>query len=160
MEGIRRDTRAVVERLERQVARLRAAVWILFFALLGAAGAFLWQRLHPKAAAGPGALTVKGLVVESEDGAARLVLSGRGLSVMDAQGRPLADLSLDARGQAQLRMQDAQGAQALQAGPAGLALTDAKKDGALVTTANGAMIQLRRGDKVVFKQPWDAPEVK
>ena len=33
MEGIRRDTRVVVERLEGQVARLRAAVWILFLAL-------------------------------------------------------------------------------------------------------------------------------
>jgi len=160
MEGIRQDTRQVVERLEGQVARLRAAVWILFLALLAAAGAFAWRRFHPKAASGPGALTVKGLVVEDESGAGRVVITGQGISVVDAQGQPCGVLSLDTNGRAQLQLKDAQGAQTLQAGPASLALADGKKDAAVMTTAGGATIQLHRGDKVVFKQPWDAPDLK
>ena len=160
MEGIRRDTREVVERLEGQVARLRAAVWILFLAALAAAGAFAWQRFHPKAAPGAGALAVKGLTVEDESGAARVVVTAQGLSLLDGQGRPCALLSLDDKGQPQLLLKDAQGAQTLQAAPAGLVASDAKKDAAVMTTANGATIQLRRADKVVFKQPWDAPEAK
>ena len=160
MEGIRRDTRQVVERLEGQVARLRAAVWILFLALLAAAGAFLWQRRHPKTASGPGTLTVKGLTVEDEGGAGRVLITGQGLSVMDGQGQPCAILSLDANGRAQLQLKDAQGVQTLQAGPSSVALTDGKKDAAVMTTAGGSTIQLHRGDKVVFKQPWDAPDLK
>ena len=156
MEGIRRDTRQVVEQLEGQVARLRAAVWILFLALAGAAGFVIWQQRHPKAS--PSLLSVKGLVIE--DGAGKTLVTARGISIADDQGQPRAELSLDDKGQPQLLLKDAQGAQSLQAVPAGIAMSDAKKDAAVMTTANGTTIQLRRADKVVFKQPWDAPELK
>ncbi|MBS1766157.1 MAG: hypothetical protein JST05_01955 [Acidobacteria bacterium] len=156
MEGIRRDTRVVVEQLEAQVARLRAAVWILFLALLAAGGAFLWRRAHAKAS--PSAAP-KEIVLEDGQGG-KLQLTGQGLVVTDAQGQTRVALILDGSSGAHLSLKDATGAAALQATPGALAMTDAKKDSALVTTANGATIQLRRADKVVFKQPWDAPEVK
>lgn len=158
MEGIRQDTRQAVERLEGQVARLRAAVWILFLALLGAVGAYAWLQLHPKAA--PGVVKMNGLVIESGSGAAKVLITPRGLSITDDQGQSRVDLSVSDKGDGQLALDDAQGAPGLVATPAGLALTNAKKDGASLTTAGGATIQLRRGDKVVFKQPWDAPDLK
>ena len=157
MEGIRQDTRLIVERLEGQVARLRAAVWILFLGMAGAAGALAWQRLHPKAA--PSAAPVKELVVADEDGSARVLITGHGISLMDGQGQSRADLSLDGKGGARLALNDAQAASALVAAD-GLTLKDPKKDAAVMTTAGGATIQLRRADKVVFKQPWDAQELK
>ena len=157
MEGIRQDTRLVVERLEGQVARLRAAVWILFLGLAGAAGAFAWRHLHPKAA--PGTTAVKELIVADADGSTRVRITGHGISLMDGQGKPRADLSLDGQGGAHLALNDAQDASALMAAE-GLTLKDAKKDAAVVTTAGGATIQLRRSDKIVFKQPYDAQDLK
>ena len=156
MEGIRQDTRLVVAQLEGQVARLRAMVWILFLCLAAAAGAFAWRRLHPKAA--PSA-AVREFVVEDAGGAGRVLITGHGISLLDGQGQPQAVLALDGKGGAQLQLKNAEGAQAALA-PAGLTLADAKKDAAVMTTANGATIQLRRADKVVFKQPWDAQELK
>jgi hypothetical protein len=157
MEGIRQDTRQAVERLEGQVARLRAAVWILFLALIGAGGFVAWQRLHPKAQ--PGVVRVQGLVVEDKNGAARLLLTPRGVQWSDERGQTRMELSLKDDGSGQMVLNDAQGMAAFTASPGALTLTDAKKDSAILTTAGGATLQLRRGDKVMFKQPWDAPEL-
>lgn len=160
MEGIRQDTRLAVARLEGQVARLRALVWLLVLLLLAGAGYAAWRLRHAKAAAGPEVLTVKGLVVEDADGHPRLVLAAPGLTMSDADGRSRLELGLQPDGAGRIQLKDASGAPALSATQGALALKDAKQDEALVTTAGGATVQLRRGDKVVFKQPWDAPELK
>jgi hypothetical protein len=157
MEGIRQDTRKAVERLEGQVARLRAAVWILFLALMGAGGFVAWQQRHPKAQ--DKVVHVEGLVVEDGHGGAQLMLSGRGVQVMDEKGQARIDLSLKEDGDGRMVLSDALGAPGFTASAGALALTDAKKDSAILTTAGGSTLQLRRGDKVVFKQPWDAPEL-
>lgn len=160
MEGIRQDTRLAVARLEGQVARLRALVWLLVLALLAGAGAAAWRLRHAKGPAGPGVLTVKGLVVEDSDGHPRLVLAAPGLTMSDAEGRSRLELGLQDDGAGRIQLKDASGAPALSATPGALALKDAKQDTAILTTAGGGTVQLRRGDKVTFKQPWDAPELK
>lgn len=160
MEGIRKDTRQIVERLEGQVARLRVAVWMLFLILVGVGGLLAWQRPHPKAQDKDKdkVIHVEGLVVEDGHGAAQLVLSGHGLQVMDEQGQPRIDLSLKDDGKGQMALKDAKGEPVFLGSEGAITLSDAKKDSAILTTVGGSTLQLRRGDKIVFKQPWDAAE--
>lgn len=158
MEAIRQDTRQAVARLEGQVARLRSGLWLLFLLGLAGAGYLAWQHLHPKAA--PGILRVKGLVVEDEDGHARVVLAAPGLTVSDAQGQARMSLTLKDDGNGHLVLNDALGAPALAAEPGALTLMDAKQDAAVLSTVAGPTLQLRKGDKIVVKQPWDAQDLK
>lgn len=159
MEGIRRDTRLVVEQLEGQVARLRRAVWVLFLALIGAGGFLYWQHRHPKAAAQPSLLSVKGLIVEGADGQGRLMLTSEGIQVSDAQGQPRIELSLQPDGNGHLVL-GAAGAPAFTATPGVLSVTDGKKASAALAAVPGPALQLRKDGKVVVKQPWDAPDLK
>lgn len=159
MEGIRRDTRLVVEQLEGQVARLRRAVWVLFLALIGAGGFLLWQHRHPKAVAQPETLTVKGLVIEGGEGQARLTLTNEGLQVADAQGQSRVELALQSDGNGHLVL-GAANAPAFTAVPGAVSVTDGKKASAALAAVPGPALQLKRDGKVVVKQPWDAPDLK
>ncbi len=159
MEGIRRDTRLVVEQLEGQVARLRAAVWVLFLALVGAGAFLVWQHRHPKAATQPETLTVKGLVIDGGDGQARLTLTNEGLQVADAQGQARIELALQADGNGHLVL-GAANAPTLTAAPGAVSVTDGKKASASLAAVPGPALQLKRDGKVVVKQPWDAPDLK
>ena len=158
MEAIRQDTRQAVEVLQAQVARLRAGIWFLFLLLLGAGGYLAWLHMHPKAV--PGTLTVKVLIVEDGNGQARLVFTGRGIRFSDDEGRARMELSLKQDGGGQLILNDAQGVPALTASAGALTLSDAKKNLVQLETAPAPTIQLRQGDKVTFRQPWDAKELK
>ena len=158
MEGIRKDTRLVVEQLEGQVARLRALVWLLFLAMIGAGGFLFWQHRHPKAAAQPEALTVKGLIVEGAEGQPRLMLTNEGVQVSDAQGQTRIELALQKDGNGHLVLSGASGA--LTATPGAITLTDGKKASAALAVMPGPALQLRRDGKVVVKQPWDAQDLK
>jgi len=160
MEGIRKDTRLVVERLEGQVARLRALVWLLVLAMIGAGGFMVWQHRHPGAAAQPTVLTVKGLVVEGPDGQARLTLTNEGIQVSDAQGQTRIELALQKDENGRLVLSGAPDAPALTAAPGTIALTDGKKASAALAAIPGPALQLRRDGKVVVKQPWDASDLK
>lgn len=160
MEGIRRDTRLVVERLEGQVARLRALVGLLVLAMIGATAFLVWQHRHPGAAAQPAVLSVKGLVVGGADGQARLTLTNEGLQVSDAQGQTRIELALQKDENGRLVLGGASGAPALTAMPGVIALTDGKKASAALAAIPGPALQLRRDGKVVVKQPWDAPDLK
>ncbi|HXC15956.1 MAG TPA: hypothetical protein VNV60_00800 [Holophagaceae bacterium] len=158
MEGIRQDTRQAVEALQAQVARLRAGLWLLFLLLLGAGGTLAWQHAHPKVASE--ILSAKGLMLVAEDHQVCLLLTANGIRLVDDQGQPRAELFLGADGSGQLTLNDAKGVSALTATGGALTLSDAKKNLVQLATAPAPTIQLHQGDKVTFKQPWDAKELK
>ena len=165
MEGLRQDTRLVVERLERQVARLRAGLWFLTLLLFGALGFLGYQHLHPKAAPAATTLHVRGLVVEDEQGVARVVLGVPGLRLLDAQGRERGDFVVQEDGGTLLSLNDRQAVPVVMAiaspdrGGA-FTLTNQGKDALHLSTTQGPTVQIRRGDRVLFKQPYDAPDLK
>lgn len=158
MEGIRQDTRLVVDQMQRQVARLKAGLWFLLLLMLGGAGFLAWQHFHPQAA--PMIQRVGALTIVDEHGQVRMLLTPSGIRISDDQGRVRADLSLKEDGSGQLILNDAQGTRALAATAGSLSLSNAKKDGAVLTTVPAPTLQLRRADKVVVKQPWDAQDLK
>ncbi|HJU84590.1 MAG TPA: hypothetical protein VJ600_10295 [Holophagaceae bacterium] len=165
MEGLRQDTRQVVAQLERQVARLRTGLWCMSLLLLGAIGFLGWHHLHPKAAPKASTLRVQGLEVEDERGTARVVLGAQGLRILDPQGRERGGLLVRDDGASVLLLEDRQGVPAFTAtgGEEGatLALRNTKKKDALIlSTAQGSTLQLRKDDRLILKQPYDAQELK
>ena len=165
MEGLRQDTRLVVQDLERQVGRLRAGMWFLTLLLLGAVGFLGYQHLHPKAAPAATTLRVRGLVVEDEHGVARVLLGAPGLRLLDGQGRERGGFQVQEDGGTLLNLNDRQGAPAFRAlsdmePGATVALTNPRKDTLLLSTTQGPTLQLRRDGRVVLKQPYDAPELR
>ena len=165
MEGLRQDTRQVVDRLERQVARLRTGLWFMSLLVLGSLGVLGYFHLHPKAAPTAATLRVRGLVVEDEHGTARVVFGAPGLRLLDAQGRERGGLLLLEDGGAALTLKDKQGALAFTAlagaeEGATVALRNQKQEAVLLSTTQGPTLQIHRGGKVLVKQPYDAQDLK
>ncbi|HET6330145.1 MAG TPA: hypothetical protein VFF76_05085 [Holophagaceae bacterium] len=163
MEAIRQDTRLAVDQLQGRVARLKAALWLLFLLVLGAGSYLAWQHAHPKAASG--ILRVNSIMVVDEHGQVRMMLTANGIVLSDDQGQARAGLQLKADRSSQLILSDAHGLPAVTALAAAsqggsLTLSDSKQDAVLLATTPGPTLQLRRADKVVVKQPYDAQELK
>ncbi|HJU83814.1 MAG TPA: hypothetical protein VJ600_06365 [Holophagaceae bacterium] len=167
MEAIRQDTRQVVDRLERQVASLRRSLWFMTLLVFGGAGGFAWWQLHHRAVT-PTALRLRNLVIEDDHGAARVVIGGAeggGIRLLDAQGQERGSLLLMEDGVAALALKDARGFPLLKASAttdqgAELTLADPKKDAVIFGTVPGPTLQMRKGDRMVFKQPYDAQDMK
>ncbi len=163
MEGLRQDTRLVVERLEGQVASLRRSLWFLTRRLAGGLAFLLLTHRHPKVA-GPSTRQVQGLTVVDGTGAARATLGSDGLHLLDAQGHERGGLLLQADGTACLSLKDVRGADLLKAAApsqgGALALWTPGGDAVLLGTAQGPTLQLRKGGRLLLKQPYDAAELR